>query len=46
VLVVVQDDLEDTLLLQGFILVLLGLRFKGIDRAVELLFREGLGVDG
>jgi hypothetical protein len=46
VLVVVQDYLEDALLLQGLVLVLLVLRFEGVDRAVELLLRKGLGVDG
>lgn len=43
---VVEDDLEDAFLFQGFILVLLGLRLECVDWAIKLLFREGLRIDG
>ena len=44
-LVVVQDYLENTLLFQSVILVLLTVRFEGVDWSIELFFGVSLGID-
>jgi len=43
-LIVIKNYLENTFLLQSFILVLLVVRFKGVDWAVKLFLRKGLRI--